>query len=40
MFRKGLKNNIKNKLLCYKEIINNINNLIRALIKINNKLYK
>ena len=40
MFYKGLKNNIKNELLCYKGIINNINNLIYVLIKINNKLYK
>ena len=40
MFRRGFKNNVKNKLLRYKGIINSINNLIRALIKVNNKLYK
>ena len=40
MFKRGFKNNVKNELLCYKEIINSINNLIRVLIKINNKLYK
>ena len=40
MFRKGLKDNVKDKLLRYKKIINNINNLIRVLIKVNNKLYK
>ena len=40
MFRKRLKNNVKNKLLRYKRIINNIKILIRAFIKVNNKLYK
>ena len=40
MFRKGLKNNVKDELLYYKKIINSINSLIRALIKVNNKLYK
>ena len=40
MFRKGLKNNVKNELLCYKKIINNIKSLFRAVIKVNNKLYK
>ena len=40
MFCKGLKNNIKNELFRYKKIINNINSLIRVLIKVNNKLYK
>ena len=40
MFRKGLKNNIKNELLRYKGIINNIKSLIRVFIEINNKLYK
>ena len=40
MFRKKLKNNIKNKLFRYKKIINNINNLIYVLIEVNNKLYK
>ena len=40
MFYKGFKNNVKNKLLYYKKIINNINSLIRVLIKVNNKLYE
>ena len=40
MFRKGLKNNVKDKLLCYGKIINSINSLIRVLIKVDNKLYK
>ena len=40
MFLKRLKNNVKNKLLRYKEIINNIKNLIRVFIKVNNKLYE
>ena len=40
MFRKGLKNNVKNELLRYKGIINSINSLIYALIKVDNKLYK
>ena len=40
MFRKKLKNNVKDELLCYKKIINNINSLIRALIEVDNKLYK
>ena len=40
MFRKGLKNNVKNELLRYKRIINSINNLICASIKVDNKLYK
>ena len=40
MFRRKLKNNVKNELLCYKKIINSINGLIRVLIKINNKLYE
>ena len=40
LFRKKLKNNVKNKLLRYNKIINNLNSLIRALIDVNNKLYK
>ena len=40
MFRKGFENNVKNKLLCYKKIIDSIKTLIRVIIKVNNKLYK
>ena len=40
MFCKGLKNNVKNELLRYGGIINSINSLICALIKVDNKLYK
>ena len=40
MFRKKLKNNVKNTLLRNKKIINNIKSLIRAIIKVNNKLYE
>ena len=40
MFRKKLKDNIKNELFRYKRIINSINSLIRVLIKVDNKLYK
>ena len=35
-----LKNNIKNKLMCNKCVINNLNKFIKTVIKINNKLYK
>ena len=40
MFRKELKNNVKNELLCYGKIISNIQSLIRAFIEVNNKLYE
>ena len=39
MFRKSFKNNVKNELLCYRGI-NKIKDLIRAAIKIDNRLYK
>ena len=35
-----LKNNVKNKFMHDKHVINNLNKFIKAAIKINNKLYK
>ena len=35
-----LKNNIKNKFMHDKCVINNLNKFIKTVIKINNKLYK
>ena len=40
MYYYKLKNNIKNKLIHNKHMINNLNKLIKTVIKINNKLYK
>ena len=35
-----LKNNIKNEFMCDKCVINNLNKFIKAVIEIDNKLYK
>ena len=35
-----LKDNVKNKLMCDRCVINNLNEFIKAAIEINNKLYK
>ena len=40
MFRRELKDNVKDELLYYKKTINSINSLIYVLIKVDNKLYK
>ena len=40
MYHHELKDNIKNKFMCDKHVINNLNKLIKAAIEINNKLYK
>ena len=40
MFRKKLKNNIKNELFRYKRIINSIKSLTCVFIEVNNKLCK
>lgn len=39
MFRRGLKNNIKDKLIRYRESTDTLLELIEVAIKINNKLY-
>ena len=40
MFKKELKNNVKTELMCYNEIINNLNNFIKVVIKFDNELYE
>ncbi len=40
MFRRNLKNNLKNKIIYNKKTLNNIFNLIEIVIDFNNKLYK
>ena len=40
MYYHELKNNIKNKFMHDEHMINNLNEFIKAAIKINNKLYK
>jgi len=40
MFRRELKKNLKNKFMRDKQELLNIKNLIKILIKIDNKLYK
>ena len=40
MYCHELKDNIKDKLMCDKHMIDNLNKLMKAAIEINNKLYK
>ena len=40
MYHYKLKNNVKDKLMCDKYVINNLNEFIKIAIEINNKLYK
>ena len=40
MYYYKLKNNVKNKFMCNKHVINNLNEFIKAVIEIDNKLYK
>ena len=40
MYCHELKNNIKNELMCDKHVIDSLNEFIKTVIKINNKLYK
>ena len=40
MFRQNLKNNLKNKIMRNKKILNNMFNLIEVIIHFDNKLYK
>ncbi len=40
MFRQDLKNNLKDKIIYNKKILNNIFNFIKVIIDLNNKLYK
>ncbi len=40
MFRQNFKNNLKNKIIYNKRILNNIFNFIKVTIDFNNKLYK
>ncbi len=40
MFRRDFKNNLKNKIMRDKKILNNIFNFIEVVIDLNNKLYK
>jgi len=40
MFKKEFKKNFKNKIIRDKQKLLNIKNLIKVIIKINNKLYK
>ena len=40
MYCHELKNNIKNELMHDEHVINNLNKLIKAAIKIDNKLYE
>jgi len=40
MFQQDFKNNLKNKIMRNKKILNNIFNFIKVAINFNNKLYK
>ena len=40
MYHYKLKNNIKNKFICDKCVLNNLKEFMKVVIKINNKLYK
>ncbi len=40
MFRQNLKNNLKDKIIYNKKILNNMFNFIEVIIDFNNKLYK
>ncbi len=40
MFRRDLKNNLKNKIMRNKKILNNMFNFIEVIIDFDNKLYK
>ncbi len=40
MFRRNLKNNLKDKIMCDKKTLNDIFDLIKIIIDFNNKLYK
>ncbi len=40
MFRRNLKNNLKDKIMCDKKTLNDIFNLIEIVIDFNNKLYE
>ncbi len=40
MFRRNLKDNLKNKIMRNERILSNIFNLIEIIIDFNNKLYK
>ncbi len=40
MFRRDLKNNLKNEIMCNNKFISNIFNLIEVIIDFNDKLYK
>ena len=40
MFQRDLKDNIKNELMRYEKIINIFENLIKAAIELNDKLYE
>ena len=40
MYYCELKNNVKDKLMCDRHVINNLNEFMKAAIEINNKLYK
>ena len=40
MFRQNFKNNLKNKIIYNKKILNNMFNFIKVIIDFDNKLYK
>jgi hypothetical protein len=40
MFRRDLKNNLKNKIMCDDKFINDMFNLIEVVIDLNDKLYE
>jgi len=40
MFRQDLKNNLKNKIMCDNKFINDMFNLIKVVIDLNDKLYE
>ena len=40
MYHHELKDNVKDELMCDRHVINNLNELTKAAIEIDNKLYK
>ncbi len=40
MFRRNLKNNLKDEIMCDKKILNDMFNLIEVVIDLNDKLYE
>ncbi len=40
MFRRDLKNNLKNKIICNNKFVSDIFNFVEVIIDLDNKLYK